>query len=658
MKKLFLILLLATVWVQAQTLQNPTYGNTTTNTLKLKTPSTVTSVNFLPAFDADGITVSKIDPVKLPFTDAVRTGKVFQDFASYSTYSGLGMNLMNGGVVLIGDSNSEGYNTVGVGAQNWFNITASNLQKNQGKNSGIGFTNLSDLTRYGVTKTGTTSIVATGPTNTAIQMTPNSTLEFDSATNLVEFWFNSTPSSGKLEFYYNGILYRTVDLSLSGTTNNGQTVDGATYPSVPTPSGNLGHYTIKCTTANVVITALFTKVLFSEGTDTYFFLRDGVSAKSFADFNVNNILATFGLGLERNSLFLLNLGTNSIYGGSVATTSAVFETQLTTYLNTLKTSKTNVVYVMSPRAMETSYPVIYEPYINYYNKAVSVCKNLGIEFIDLNNIYIYIPKPMAFESDGLHYSAAGHEAIANYMIKSLASIDINSRNLLQDYKVNNPVPALTGTNNFLPKKTGTNTYADSKISDDGTEVFVNSTTRIPSATALQFGTATATNFGQVFWNPTPKELTFTNSSGIASLKLNDNLNSAFGGRVSGADAVNPTEFVTRQQVQSLGVKKYRALIGQSGTSAPTVTVLENSLSGTPVWTYTSVGNYTATLSGAFTAGKTFVSINNPYQGSYNTAQYGSVNTITVSTSVTPTFILTDARLNTAGGTMITIEVYP
>jgi hypothetical protein len=64
MKKYILILLL-TVAGYGQTLQNPTFGNTTTNTLKIKTPSTVTSVNFLPAFDADGITVSKIDPVNL-----------------------------------------------------------------------------------------------------------------------------------------------------------------------------------------------------------------------------------------------------------------------------------------------------------------------------------------------------------------------------------------------------------------------------------------------------------------------------------------------------------------------------------------------------------------------------------------------------------------
>lgn len=69
MKKIILILLFITAGAQAQTLQNPTYGNTTTNTLKIKTPATVTGVSFLGTVEADGI-VSKIAPVNIniPYT--------------------------------------------------------------------------------------------------------------------------------------------------------------------------------------------------------------------------------------------------------------------------------------------------------------------------------------------------------------------------------------------------------------------------------------------------------------------------------------------------------------------------------------------------------------------------------------------------------------
>jgi len=60
-------------------------------------------------------------------------------------------------------------------------------------------------------------------------------------------------------------------------------------------------------------------------------------------------------------------------------------------------------------------------------------------------------------------------------------------------------------------------------------------------------------------------------------------------------------------------KKYVALLTQTGTNAPVATVLENSLGGTLVWTYDSVGNYTATLASAFTTNKTALSpINNDY----------------------------------------------
>lgn len=53
-----------------------------------------------------------------------------------------------------------------------------------------------------------------------------------------------------------------------------------------------------------------------------------------------------------------------------------------------------------------------------------------------------------------------------------------------------------------------------------------------------------------------------------------------------------------------GVKVYRALLTQTGTDAPTATVLENSLGGTPTYGYVDPGTYTVTLTGAFTANKT------------------------------------------------------
>lgn len=51
---------------------------------------------------------------------------------------------------------------------------------------------------------------------------------------------------------------------------------------------------------------------------------------------------------------------------------------------------------------------------------------------------------------------------------------------------------------------------------------------------------------------------------------------------------------------------YTALLTQTAGNAPVATVLQNTLGGTVVWTRNGAGDYVATLTGAFTAGKTAV----------------------------------------------------
>lgn len=60
------------------------------------------------------------------------------------------------------------------------------------------------------------------------------------------------------------------------------------------------------------------------------------------------------------------------------------------------------------------------------------------------------------------------------------------------------------------------------------------------------------------------------------------------------------------KIPRLPYKVYIATLTQTGTSAPTATVLENTLGGTLVWTRTGQGQYLATLSGVFTANKTVI----------------------------------------------------
>ena len=65
-----------------------------------------------------------------------------------------------------------------------------------------------------------------------------------------------------------------------------------------------------------------------------------------------------------------------------------------------------------------------------------------------------------------------------------------------------------------------------------------------------------------------------------------------------------TELETIATNQARPYKVYTALVTQSGTNAPTATVLENTLGGTPTWAFSSAGTFTLTLTGAFTNNKT------------------------------------------------------
>jgi hypothetical protein len=67
-------------------------------------------------------------------------------------------------------------------------------------------------------------------------------------------------------------------------------------------------------------------------------------------------------------------------------------------------------------------------------------------------------------------------------------------------------------------------------------------------------------------------------------------------------------------------KVFTALVSQADTGAPTITILENTLSGTPVFSYDDVGEYELTLAGEFVNNKTAiftsVIINNNLARSY------------------------------------------
>lgn len=92
------------------------------------------------------------------------------------------------------------------------------------------------------------------------------------------------------------------------------------------------------------------------------------------------------------------------------------------------------------------------------------------------------------------------------------------------------------------------------------------------------------------------------------------------------------EIIDNINKSSVNYKIYRALVNQNGTDAPTVTVLENTLGGVPVFTRDGIGEYGITLTGAFTNNKTFFRCNG-ISGQGNTIITGinDVNSLNINT---------------------------
>jgi hypothetical protein len=94
-------------------------------------------------------------------------------------------------------------------------------------------------------------------------------------------------------------------------------------------------------------------------------------------------------------------------------------------------------------------------------------------------------------------------------------------------------------------------------------------------------------------------------------------------------------------------KVYTAILSQNGTGAPSANILENTI-GNIVWSYSSAGNYLATLAGAFTSQKTFFYVSS--QAGYNPVPQTYTQNIRTLTRITDGIVnLNQTNLNFTAG---------
>lgn len=118
---------------------------------------------------------------------------------------------------------------------------------------------------------------------------------------------------------------------------------------------------------------------------------------------------------------------------------------------------------------------------------------------------------------------------------------------------------------------------------------------------------------------------------------------------------NTTQVATTAFVQAATrpYKVYTALLSQSGTSAPTGVVLENTLGGTITFSRTVAGNYLATLTGAFISNKTACFITATTGTFVHQAVRNSINDVVIIT-LNNSNIATDSLLS---NTTFEVRVY-
>lgn len=134
-------------------------------------------------------------------------------------------------------------------------------------------------------------------------------------------------------------------------------------------------------------------------------------------------------------------------------------------------------------------------------------------------------------------------------------------------------------------------------------------------------------------------------------------NSGAASSISGLTTGQQVRAASPTTLESDGVKRYVALLSQSGTADPVATVFENTI-GPIVWTRVELGDYEGALTDAFPAGKTWVMISGEGQFNWCSASAANVNAISYYTSIAKWEDQQSVATDNGGTVRIDIRVYP
>lgn len=615
-----------------QTLQNPTFGNTTTNTLKIKTPATITSTSFLPAFDTDGFTVSKIAPTSSIITngstvsgasvkDALNTlnaglksklDKVYEsnyDVAdnsstiSTSTFDAFGVLLqtLSNKILMVyregtGHLAVDGKITIRSSIDGGKTFSAkSYIAQEPGvdlRNIGGGVTPSGRIIIFYLRYNGTTSLSQgtiysddDGVTWSTFAAQSNlSTTAFSPYGNMI------TIANGRLALPWYGVVGSTGNTYLKFSDDNGATWGSDVLVSGNTNQRNEASYAyldggiVLCVVRQENTGSKLRQLLSLDNGQTWSDQGDIPYYKG------TNIAPWLNVYTESNGEKYVALFFTSKDASPVRTTVG------------LVASKASILAGTSGWLTESEKTIISNPVSSDYGYTSVINPRGGKKML------------------GMYYIAASNSptTTANYSFfnytPSIVNLSSDGTVLNTPKKVNfsgdayrNHFSGYTGVTQFQNLNLQEVNTSGSEESTLSFNTFFDSTN---NNKYMFNGGASWLYFGKSFFQIITAQTgtAGNNLTGIlAALKIDYSNGSILIGDLAGtgtrqvvADASGKLSATTPQPL------KYEALLTQSGTSAPVVTVLENSFGGTIVWTYVSAGRYRATLTGAFTSGKTAI----------------------------------------------------
>lgn len=650
MKKLFLLLLFVTGFLQAQTLPSPSYNLTTTNTLKVKTNTeSVTGTNKIPVQETDGI-VNYIQSINIP---------VPYTPTNYSPTTQTLKGQLEGINIKLGAAQTTAGQTARV------NFTADNVTVN----SVVDFQ--SSTTGKGTATAGSPPTLSLGDnvksffTKDIISILQPSLVQYPAGTYAGQLTVSATPTPNATQQRFTIEIYKT--------DSNGVAIASGVAGA---PIGSLGVAVITILdsgiinlTAGAISNVSVSGQLLAQLTiNPNERIKYHVSAQKVGT-GGGNVTMQIYYGSNYNSYYDVPV---PITTDAVLNKSTVTGITATDAFNYLNTTKQNVITNPITGAGSTDYIPVFSNSNSLSNSFLRKGSSSLLEFVTSTDPVFLINNSSGTGNGSANVQIASYKTGVGYHNMILDSYSFifkiansekarleSSGNLLVNTPIDDMVNKLqvNGSGKFQTtinlEATNPEFYLNSLVSNISNSqskiLFTKGTTKLwqiyndNSANNAQnfIIKDNVANLDRFIIAPTG----IVNISNLAGTGNRTVITDASGNLSATATPPDPRPY-----------KVYTALISQTGTSAPTAVVLENTLGGTVILSYVSVGTYDLTLTGGFNTNKTIVFLTKQYNSSSNIILSGSfLSTNTVRILTSNNTALQDAQLS---GASIEIRVYP